>query len=267
MDDPLVEIRDLTFRRGRRVIFDGVDLVIPRGRITAVMGPSGTGKTTLLRLIGGQLRPDAGTLRVDGISVPELRRKELYGLRHRMGMLFQSGALLTDLSVFENVAFPLREHTDLPEALVRDVVLMKLELVGLRGAWRLMPDELSGGMARRVALARAIVLDPMMILYDEPFVGLDPISMGVVVRLIRRLNDALGLTSIIVTHDVHEVTAIADMCYLLSEGKVMGAGSPQTLANSDSEWVRQFMNGLDDGPVPFHYPAPDLARDLLGDAV
>ncbi|HXF07706.1 MAG TPA: ABC transporter ATP-binding protein [Candidatus Acidoferrales bacterium] len=267
MDDPLVEIRNLTFRRGRRVIFDGIDLVIPRGKITAVMGPSGTGKTTLLRLIGGQLRPEAGSVRIDGVAVPDLGRTALYALRRRMGMLFQSGALLTDLSVFENVAFPLREHTDLPEALVRDVVLMKLELVGLRGAWRLMPDELSGGMARRVALARAIVLDPMMILYDEPFVGLDPISMGVVVRLIRRLNDALGLTSIIVTHDVHEVTAIADMCYLLSEGKVMGAGSPQTLAQSDSEWVRQFMNGLDDGPVPFHYPAPDLAHDLLGDAV
>lgn len=266
MDDQLVEIRDLTFRRGRRVIFDDIDLAIPRGKITAVMGPSGTGKTTLLRLIGGQLRPAAGSVRVDGVSVPDLGRKALYALRRRMGMLFQSGALLTDLSVFENVAFPLREHTDLPEALVRDVVLMKLELVGLRGAWRLMPDELSGGMARRIALARAIVLDPMVVLYDEPFVGLDPISMGVIVRLIRRLNDALGLTSVIVTHDVHEVTAIADMCYLLSEGKIMGAGSPRSLAASDSEWVRQFMNGLDDGPVPFHYPAPDYARDLLGGA-
>lgn len=266
MDDQLVEIRDLTFRRGRRVIFDDIDLAIPRGKITAVMGPSGTGKTTLLRLIGGQLRPAAGSVRVDGVSVPDLGRKALYALRRRMGMLFQSGALLTDLSVFENVAFPLREHTDLPEALVRDVVLMKLELVGLRGAWRLMPDELSGGMARRVALARAIVLDPMVVLYDEPFVGLDPISMGVIVRLIRRLNDALGLTSVIVTHDVHEVTAIADMCYLLSEGKIMGAGSPRSLAASDSEWVRQFMNGLDDGPVPFHYPATDYARDLLGGA-
>ncbi|MFZ5533823.1 MAG: ABC transporter ATP-binding protein [Pseudomonadota bacterium] len=266
MDDPLVEIRNLTFRRGRRVIFDGIDLVIPRGKITAVMGPSGTGKTTLLRLIGGQLRPEAGSVRIDGVAVPDLGRAALYALRRRMGMLFQSGALLTDLSVFENVAFPLREHTDLPEALVRDVVLMKLELVGLRGAWRLMPDELSGGMARRVALARAIVLDPMVVLYDEPFVGLDPISMGVIVRLIRRLNDALGLTSVIVTHDVHEVTAIADMCYLLSEGKIMGAGSPRSLAASDSEWVRQFMNGLDDGPVPFHYPAADYARDLLGGA-
>jgi phospholipid/cholesterol/gamma-HCH transport system ATP-binding protein len=267
MDDHLVEVRDLTFRRGRRVIFDAIDLVIPRGKITAVMGPSGTGKTTLLRLIGGQLRPEAGSVRVDGVLVPDLGRKALYALRRRMGMLFQSGALLTDLSVFENVAFPLREHTDLPEALVRDVVLMKLELVGLRGAWRLMPDELSGGMARRVALARAIVLDPMVVLYDEPFVGLDPISMGVIVRLIRQLNDALGLTSVIVTHDVHEVTAIADMCYLLSEGRIMGAGSPQALATSDSEWVRQFMNGLDDGPVPFHYPAADYARDLLGGAV
>jgi phospholipid/cholesterol/gamma-HCH transport system ATP-binding protein len=266
MDDNLVEIQGLHFRRGRQVIFDGVDLSIPRGKITAIMGPSGTGKTTLLRLIGGQLRPDAGTLRVDGTNVPDLGRSGLYALRRRMGMLFQSGALLTDLNVFENVAFPVREHTKLPEALVRDVVLMKLELVGLRGAHRLMPEELSGGMARRVALARAIALDPLMILYDEPFVGLDPISMGVVVRLIRRLNDTLGLTSVIVTHDVHEVTAIADFCYLLSAGKVMGAGSPQSLADSASEWVRQFMNGLDDGPVPFHYPAPDYARDLLGDA-
>ncbi|MDY6956799.1 MAG: ATP-binding cassette domain-containing protein [Pseudomonadota bacterium] len=265
MDD-LVTIQGLTFRRGRRVIFNGIDLTIPRGKITAVMGPSGTGKTTLLRLIGGQLRAESGRIRVDGIDVPTLRRKALYRLRRRMGMLFQSGALLTDLSVFDNVAFPLREHTDLPETLVRDVVLMKLELVGLRGAARLMPEELSGGMARRVALARAIVLDPMMILYDEPFVGLDPISMGVVVRLIRRLNDALGLTSVIVTHDVHEVTAIADECYLLSEGKVMGSGSPQALTDSDSEWVRQFMKGLDDGPVPFHYPARDYAEDLLGAA-
>jgi len=266
MDDNLVEIQGLYFRRGRQVIFGGVDLSIPRGKITAIMGPSGTGKTTLLRLIGGQLRPDAGTLRVDGTNVPDLGRSGLYALRRRMGMLFQSGALLTDLDVFENVAFPVREHTKLPEVLIRDVVLMKLELVGLRGARRLMPEELSGGMARRVALARAIALDPLMILYDEPFVGLDPISMGVVVRLIRRLNDALGLTSVIVTHDVHEVSAIADFCYLLSEGKVMGAGSPQSLADSPSEWVRQFMNGLDDGPVPFHYPAPDYARDLLGDA-
>lgn len=265
MDD-LVTIQGLTFRRGRRVIFNDIDLTIPRGKITAVMGPSGTGKTTLLRLIGGQLRPESGRIRVDGIDVPTLRRKALYRLRRRMGMLFQSGALLTDLSVFDNVAFPLREHTDLPEMLVRDVVLMKLELVGLRGAARLMPEELSGGMARRVALARAIVLDPMMILYDEPFVGLDPISMGVVVRLIRRLNDALGLTSVIVTHDVHEVMAIADECYLLSEGKIMGSGSPQALIDSDSEWVRQFMKGLDDGPVPFHYPAPDYAKDLLGEA-
>jgi len=265
MDD-LVTIQGLTFRRGRRVIFNGIDLTIPRGKITAVMGPSGTGKTTLLRLIGGQLHPESGRIRVDGIDVAKLRRKALYQLRRRMGMLFQSGALLTDLSVFDNVAFPLREHTDLPQMLVRDVVLMKLELVGLRGAARLMPEELSGGMARRVALARAIVLDPMMILYDEPFVGLDPISMGVVVRLIRRLNDALGLTSVIVTHDVHEVTAIADECYLLSEGRIMGSGPPQALTDSDSEWVRQFMKGLDDGPVPFHYPAPDYAKDLLGEA-
>ncbi len=259
----LVRIRGLRFRRGERVIFDGVDMDIRRGRVTAVMGPSGTGKTTLLRLIGGQLRPEAGTVEVDGQDVHRLGRRALYALRRRMGMLFQSGALLTDLDVFENVAFPLREHTRLPEPMIRDLVLMKLEAVGLRGARRLMPAELSGGMARRVALARAIALDPMMVMYDEPFTGQDPISMGVLLQLIRLLNDALGLTSIVVSHDVQETAAIADYIYVLAGGRVIEHGTPEALARSSSPWVRQFMNGLPDGPVPFHYPAPDYAEDLL----
>jgi len=262
-DEPLVHIRGLRFERGDRAIFDGLDLDIPRQGVTVILGPSGTGKTTLLKLIGGQLRPQAGTIRVDGQEVTKLRTGALYELRKRMGMLFQSGALFTHLSVFENVAYPLREHTRLPESVLRVVVLMKLQAVGLRGAWNLMPSELSGGMARRVALARAIALDPMMILYDEPFTGQDPISMGVLVRLIRRLNDALGLTSIVVTHDVHEASTIADRMVLISDGKVVEGGSPQAIHESRSPWVRQFMDGLDDGPVPFHYPAPDYAEDLL----
>ncbi len=262
-DEPLVHIRGLRFERGDRAIFDGLDLDIPRQGVTVILGPSGTGKTTLLKLIGGQLRPQAGTIRVDGQEVTKLRTGALYELRKRMGMLFQSGALFTHLSVFENVAYPLREHTRLPESVLRVVVLMKLQAVGLRGAWNLMPSELSGGMARRVALARAIALDPMMILYDEPFTGQDPISMGVLVRLIRRLNDALGLTSIVVTHDVHEASTIADRMVLISDGKVVEGGSPQAIHESRSLWVRQFMDGLDDGPVPFHYPAPDYAEDLL----
>lgn len=259
----LVEMRGLTFRFGERTIFDNIDLDLQRGRVTAIMGPSGTGKTTLLKLIGGQIRPTAGTIFVDGFEVPRLPRRELFELRKRMGMLFQSGALLTDLSVFDNIAFPLREHTDLPETMVRDLVLMKLEAVGLRGAQRLMPGELSGGMARRVALARAIALDPLMIMYDEPFTGQDPISMGVLVKLIRDLNQVLGLTSIIVSHDVAETSAIADYIYVLSRGKVVGQGTPDELRNSDSEWVRQFMQGDPDGPVPFHYPAEDYADELL----
>lgn len=263
--EPYVRIRGLRFSRGERVIFDGVDMDIHQGEVTAVMGPTGTGKTTLLRLISGQLRPDAGSIRVAGQEVPELNTRHLYELRKNMGMLFQSGALLTDLDVFENIAFPLREHTRLPEPLIRDLVLMKLELVGLRGARHLMPSELSGGMARRVALARAIALDPDMIMYDEPFVGLDPISMGVIVRLLRLVNDALGLTSIAVTHDVPEVVSIADRCILIAEGRVMGAGTPEELGRSRSEWVRQFMDGLDDGPVPFHYPSREFAEDLLGE--
>jgi phospholipid/cholesterol/gamma-HCH transport system ATP-binding protein len=261
--ETLVKIRGLHFARGDRVIFDGVDLDIPRGKLTAIMGPSGTGKTTLLRLIGGQLAPDQGSIEVDGLQVQELGRKALYDLRRRMGMLFQSGALLTDLTVFDNVAFPLREHTDLPEAMIRDLVLMKLQAVGLRGARDLQPSELSGGMARRVALARAIALDPMMIMYDEPFTGQDPISMAALVQLIRLLNDALGLTSIIVSHDVQETAAISDYVYVISEGKVIGQGTPEALGKTDSDRVKQFMQGLPDGPVPFHYPAPGYMEDLL----
>ncbi|MBP6243109.1 MAG: ATP-binding cassette domain-containing protein [Chromatiaceae bacterium] len=263
-DDILVRIRGLVFSRGERRIFDGVDLDIPRGKVTAVMGPSGTGKTTLLKLIGGQLRPDAGKIEVDGEDVHALSKGDLYRLRTRMGMLFQSGALLTDLTVFGNVAYPLREHTRLPESMIRKLVLIKLEAVGLRGARDLKPNELSGGMARRVALARAIALDPMMIMYDEPFTGQDPISMGVLVKLIRQLNDASRLTSIIVSHDVADTTSIADYLYVIAGGKVMARGTPAEIRASSSEWVTQFMEGLPDGPVHFHYPAPTLATDLLG---
>ena len=259
-------MRGLSFQRRERPIFDRVDLDIPRGKVTAIMGPSGTGKTTLLQLISGQLRPDAGHIEVDGVCVHQLQRRELYQLRQRMGMLFQSGALFTDLSVFENVAFPLREHTRLPERLIRTLVLMKLEAVGLRGARDLMPAQLSGGMARRVALARAIALDPQMILYDEPFAGQDPISMAVLVKLIRTLNDALGLTSVIVSHDVKETVAIADYLYLISAGRVVEHGTPQELDCSASPWVDQFMHARPDGPMSFHYPAPPYAADLLGES-
>jgi phospholipid/cholesterol/gamma-HCH transport system ATP-binding protein len=263
-DEILVSIRNLVFFRGGRKIFDGVNLDIPRGKITAIMGPSGTGKTTLLKLIGGQLRPDEGNVNVEGRIVHEQSRRDLYEMRKRMGMLFQSGALLTDLNVFENVAFPLREHTHLPETMIRSLVLMKLEAVGLRGARGLMPGELSGGMARRVALARAIVLDPMMIMYDEPFTGQDPISMGVLVKLIHNLNHGLGLTSVVVSHDVRETVAIADYVYLISEGKVVAQGTADEIEETASPWIRQFMHGEPDGPVPFHFPAPDYADDLLG---
>lgn len=262
----LVRIRGLCFQRGTRVIFDGADLDICHGRITAIMGPSGTGKTTLLKLIGGQLRPDAGSIEIAGMDVHALNRTELYQLRTRMGMLFQNGALLTDLTVFENVAYPLREHTRLPESMIRKLVLLKLEAVGLRGARDLWPSELSGGMARRVALARAMALDPMMIMYDEPFTGQDPISMGVLMQLIRHLNDASGLTSIVVSHDVRETATIADAVYLISDGKVMGHGAPADMLASNSPWVRQFMDGLPDGPVRFNYPAADLAQDLFAHA-
>jgi phospholipid/cholesterol/gamma-HCH transport system ATP-binding protein len=260
--DAIVRVRGLHYSISGRPIFDGVDLDIARGAVTAVMGPSGTGKTTLLRLVTGQLFADRGLVEVDGKDVGMQSRGEIYRMRRRMGMLFQNGALLTDLSVYDNVAFPLREHTRLPERLLRHVVLTKLQAVGLRGAWRLMPAELSGGMSRRVAIARAIVMDPELLIYDEPFVGLDPISMGVVLRLIRRLNDTLGLTSIVVSHDVREVSAVADHLYLLSGGKVVESGPPSALADSDREDVRQFMRGLPDGPVPFHYPAPDYEQQL-----
>ncbi|KAB7623827.1 ABC transporter ATP-binding protein [Alkalilimnicola sp. S0819] len=263
-NDVLVEIRGLRFSRGKRVIFDDIDLDIRRGELTVIMGPSGTGKTTLLRLIGGQLKPQAGSIRVDGERVDTLGRAALYRLRRRMGMLFQSGALFTHMDVFENVAFPLREHTRLPEPLIEQLVLMKLEAVGLRGARRLRPAELSGGMARRVALARAIALDPMMVMYDEPFTGQDPISMGVLVELIRRLNDALGLSSVVVSHDVAEAAGIADRIHLISDGRVVESGTPESLRASKSAWVRQFMDGLPDGPVPFHYPAPAYEEEALG---
>ncbi len=263
MSDTLVRIRGLRFRHGARIVFDGVDLDIRRGSVTAVMGPSGTGKTTLLKLISGQIRSDGGTIEVDGEPVHALKQSALFRLRRRMGMLFQSGALLTDLNVFDNVAYPLREHTNLRPAMVRKLVLLKLEAVGLRGARDLMPSELSGGMARRVALARAIALDPMMILYDEPFTGQDPISMGVLMTLIRQLNDASGLTSILVSHDVRETASIADYIYVIAQGKVMAQGTAAAIASETTPWVRQFMEGLPDGPVHFHYPAPSLAQDLL----
>ena len=260
--DALVRVRGLHYSFAQRPVFTGVDLDIERGSVTAVMGPSGTGKTTLLRLITGQLMADRGLVEVDGQDVASLPRAGIYQMRRRMGMLFQNGALLTDLDVYENVAFPLREHTRLPERLLRHVVLAKLQAVGLRGACQLMPAELSGGMARRVAIARAIVMDPQLLIYDEPFVGLDPISLGVVLRLIRLLNDTLGLTSIVVSHDVHDLSAIADFSYLLSGGGVIAAGPPSALATDTREEVRQFMHGLPDGPVPFHYPAPDYLEQL-----
>jgi phospholipid/cholesterol/gamma-HCH transport system ATP-binding protein len=260
---PLVKIRNLHFSRGSKVIFDGVDMDIPRRKVSAIMGPSGTGKTTLLKLIGGQLRPHQGTIEVDGQDIHKLGTRELYKLRMRMGMLFQSGALLTDINVFENVAYPLREHTDLSQSMLRKLVLMKLEAVGLRGARDLMPSELSGGMARRVALARAMALDPMMIMYDEPFTGQDPISMGVLVKLIRSLNDAAHISSILVSHDVQETLKIADQVFVISDGKMVESGSPDELAISELDWTQQFVKGLPDGPVPFHYPANDLNEDLL----
>jgi phospholipid/cholesterol/gamma-HCH transport system ATP-binding protein len=246
-----------------KTIFRKLDIGIRRGAVTAIMGPSGTGKTTLLRLITGQLRADAGRVVVEGRDVAGLSRRELYAMRRRMGMLFQNGALLTDLDVFENVAFPLREHAKLPERLVRNIVLSKLHAVGLRGAARLRPQQLSGGMGRRVALARAIVMDPQLLLYDEPFAGLDPISMGVVMRLIRSLNDALGISSIVVTHDVREISQIADSSYILSDGQVVASGTPAELHDHPSPVVKQFMEGLADGPVTFHYPAPEYPAQLL----
>lgn len=258
----LVTVRDLRFSRGDRVIFDGVSLDIPRGKITAIMGPSGTGKTTLLHLISAQLYPDQGQVLFDGIDVHQLSQRKLFELRQRMGMLFQSGGLFTNLNVFENVAFPLREHTRLSEDMLHDLVLMKLNAVGLRGARDLSPGELSGGMAHRVALARALALDPELMLYDEPFTGQDPITMGVLVKLIKEVHTALGLTSVIVSHDVHETASIADYIYLLFDGKVAGEGTPEMLMKDPSPVVQQFMLGLPDGVVPYQYPSREFAEDL-----
>ena len=261
--ESIVQIRDLHFTRGTRKIFNGISLDIRAGQVTAFMGPSGTGKTTLLKLIGGQLRPDLGQVLVFGHDIHKADQKTVYELRKQMGMLFQSGALLTDLNVFENVAFPLREHTRLPEQILRDLVLVKLEAVGLRGARYLMPSQLSGGMARRVALARAVVLDPAMIMNDEPFTGLDPITKGTIVTLLNELNDTMGLTSVIVSHDVDETMSIADYIYVISEGEIVGSGTPEDVSSSSSKWMQQFLQGLPDGPVPFHYPSEDFKQDLL----
>ncbi|OIV45901.1 phospholipid ABC transporter ATP-binding protein MlaF [Sodalis sp. TME1] len=262
--DNLVEIRGLSFRRGDRVIFDDISMQFPRGKVTAIMGPSGIGKTTLLRLIGGQLTPDSGEIWVDGDNIPALSRRRLYEVRKKISMLFQSGALFTDINVFENVAFPLRRHTRLPEPVLRSTVLMKLEAVGLRGAAALMPAELSGGMARRAALARAIALDPELIMFDEPFVGQDPITMGVLVKLIDELNHALGVTCIVVSHDVPEVLSIADYAYIVAEQHVVAEGTPASLRDNQDPRVRQFLDGIADGPVPFNVPAEDYQTQLLG---
>jgi phospholipid/cholesterol/gamma-HCH transport system ATP-binding protein len=263
MTENIVEIDNLSFAYSNRLLHKGINMRFPRGKVVAIMGGSGSGKTTILRLIGGQLKPSAGEVRVDGKVVHKQPRQEIYRLRRKMGMLFQFGALFTDLSVFDNVAFPMREHTDLPESVIRDLVLLKLNAVGLRGARDLMPSELSGGMSRRVALARAVALDPAIIMYDEPFAGLDPISMGVIVNLIRSLNDALGATSIVVTHDVHETFAFVDYIYFVSDGVVVAEGTPDDLRKSDLPFVHQFVYGEADGPVPFHYAAPDYRQDLL----
>jgi len=260
-----VELTDVSFAYDLRPILTGITMTIPRGKIVAIMGASGSGKTTILRLIGGQLRPKSGEVRVGGLSVPELDPEALYALRRKFGMLFQFGALFTDMSVFENIAFPMREHTELPEELIRDLVLMKLQAVGLRGAAHLMPAELSGGMARRVALARAIALDPMLVMYDEPFAGLDPISLGVVGQLIRRLNDALAITSVLVTHDVYESLKIVDFLYFVSEGRIVASGTPDEVRASGDPFVRQFIDGAPDGPVAFHYPAPAYREELFAD--
>lgn len=260
---PLVELKNVTFSRGDRIIYDDVSMSFPKGKVTAIMGPSGIGKTTLLRLIGGQLRPDSGQILVGGENIPTLSRSQLYLAREKMSMLFQSGALFTEMNVFDNVAFPIREHTNLPEDIIRTMVLLKLESVGLRGARELMPNELSGGMARRAALARAIALDPELIMYDEPFVGQDPISMGVLVRLIRDLNHSLNLTSIVVSHDVHEVMSIADYMYIVADKRVIGHGTKDELLESGSALVQQFLKGQADGPVPFHFMADSLQQDLM----
>lgn len=262
MSSNWIEIEDLHFSHGPRVILNGIDLSIPRGKITAIMGPSGCGKTTLLRLISSQLKPSRGSIHVDGIDITRLDRQQLFNQRRRMGMLFQTGALFTDLSVFENVAFPLRVHTNLPESMIRDLVLMKLQAVGLRGARDLMPSELSGGMTRRVALARAIILDAELIMYDEPFTGQDPIFVGLLRHLIKRINETMGCTCLVVSHDINETLSISDYMVVLADGKVIGKGTPDEVVNGDNEHVQQFLKGLPDGPVPFHYPAPDYRQDL-----
>lgn len=258
----LVELRDIRFGYGERMILDGISLTVPRGKVTALMGASGGGKTTVLRLIGGQYRAQSGSLTFDGQEISTLDQAGLYAVRRRMGMLFQFGALFTDLSVFDNVAFPLREHTDLSESMVRDIVLMKLEAVGLRGARDLMPSEVSGGMARRVALARAMALDPQLVMYDEPFAGLDPISLGTAARLIRQLNDTLGLTSVIVSHDLDETFHIADQVIVLANGKIAAQGTPDEVRHSTDPLVHQFVSAAPEGPVRFHYPGPSVAQDF-----
>jgi phospholipid/cholesterol/gamma-HCH transport system ATP-binding protein len=261
--DVIVDVRGVHYAVGGREIFSGLTLQAMKGQITVVMGPTGTGKTTLLRLITAQIRANSGDVTVFGQNLRDLNSRQTFALRRRMGFLFQNSALLTDISVFDNVAFPLREHTDLPDSLIRNLVLSLLNAVGLRGAAGLMPEELSGGMGRRVALARAVVMDPELLIYDEPFVGLDPIALGVILRLIQQLNKALGITTIIVSHDVRELASIADRSYLMAGGKIVAGGTPADLASSDSTIVRQFMSGNPDGPAPFHYPAPDLTTQLL----
>lgn len=263
MNNPLIEVKNLTFRRGERTIYDNLNLQFEKGKITAIMGPSGIGKTTLLKLVGGQLQPEKGEIWFDGQNICQLSNSELYQVRQKMGMLFQSGALFTDISTFDNVAFPIREHTHLPESLIRKIVLMKLEAVGLRGAADLMPSELSGGMARRAALARAIALDPELIMFDEPFAGQDPISMGVILSLIKRLNEALQLTSIVVSHDVQEVLNIADYAYIIADKRVIAEGTSTQLLQSKDPQVRQFLDGEADGPVRFHFPAQDYVEELF----
>jgi len=265
MLDSLVDIKNITFKRDDRTIYDNISLSIPKGKVTAIMGPSGIGKTTLLRLIGGQLKPESGQILFDGQNIPTMDRTALYEARKRMSMLFQSGALFTEMSVYDNIAFPIREHSKLSEEVIEKMVLMKLEAVGLRGARHLKPSELSGGMSRRAALARAIALDPELILYDEPFAGQDPISMGVIVRLIKSLNDALGLTSVVVSHDVPEVMSIADYIYIIAEQKIIGQGTPDEIRANQSPLVKQFVQGESDGPVPFHFKAPAYQSELIGD--
>jgi phospholipid/cholesterol/gamma-HCH transport system ATP-binding protein len=267
VSDDLVVVRDLDFAYDSRPLLSGVNLRVPRGKVVAIMGGSGCGKTTLLRLIGGQLKPSKGAVEVDGQAVHKMTHEALYALRKRTGMLFQFGALFTDLSVFDNVAFPMREHTDMSDAMIKDLVLLKLNAVGLRGVAARMPNELSGGQARRVALARAIALDPHLIMYDEPFTGLDPISMTIAGTLIRQLNDALGASSVVVTHDVHESLALVDYVYIMSAGKVVAEGTPETIRASTDPFVHQFVWAEPDGPVPFHLPAPSFAGQLAAESL